>query len=245
MPRTRSRKATSLCQFFLYFQSLLCWYHHPLTSKNACRMYIKVLFCPWHELFDDVFDAASMDKKDGFRFVSTFDMPWPSQFHVDLLFCVSWQGDKVTVSCAEGDTGYIYKGELKFENLGRPKTPRPIEDKHQVFVHLQWGLIDYFWIRFAIPTPLSPPESDLHFIYFDRKTPKNCWSERHTIYFIHPLIEVFGRCCKNLLERNMNIRKTYSVINYVWFLSISLSSYKKTWSTCPFTDFDSPMIFGS
>eukprot|EP00438_Fugacium_kawagutii_P013710 Skav202233 [mRNA] locus=scaffold2988:159524:178392:+ [translate_table: standard] len=28
-------------------------------------------------------------------------------------------GDKVTVSCAEGDTGFIYKGELKFESLGR------------------------------------------------------------------------------------------------------------------------------
>ena len=27
-------------------------------------------------------------------------------------------GDKVTVSCAEGDTGFIYKGELKFEPLG-------------------------------------------------------------------------------------------------------------------------------
>ena len=27
-------------------------------------------------------------------------------------------GDKVTVSCAEGDTGFIYKGELKFETLG-------------------------------------------------------------------------------------------------------------------------------
>jgi len=27
-------------------------------------------------------------------------------------------GDKVTVSCAEGDTGFIYKGELKFEMLG-------------------------------------------------------------------------------------------------------------------------------
>ena len=50
----------------------------------------------------------------------------------------------MTVSCAEGDTGYIYKGELKFENLGRPKTPSPLEDKHQVFVHVQWGLIDYF-----------------------------------------------------------------------------------------------------
>eukprot|EP00913_Durusdinium_trenchii_P024025 g22563.t1 len=39
------------------------------------------------------------------------------------------KGDKVTVSCAEGDTGYIYKGELKFEkklrimmNVGNPET---------------------------------------------------------------------------------------------------------------------------
>ena len=32
-------------------------------------------------------------------------------------------GDKVTVSCAEGDTGFIYKGELKFESLGT-WTPR-------------------------------------------------------------------------------------------------------------------------
>lgn len=158
-------------------------------------MYIKVLFCPWHYLFDDVFDATSMDKKDGFRFVSTFDMPWYSWFHVDLFFCVSWQGDKVTVSCAEGDTGYIYKGELKFENLGRPKTPSPLEDKHQVFAHLHCRLIDDFWIRFAIPTPLSPPRVSCISSTLTERLRKIDWSERHTIYFIHPLIEVFGRCC--------------------------------------------------
>ena len=34
-------------------------------------------------------------------------------------------GEAITMSCAEGDTGHVYGGELEFETLGKFLKPKP------------------------------------------------------------------------------------------------------------------------
>ena len=188
------------------FQSLLCWYPSSTYKSTLALCISKFLFCPWHDLFDDVFNVTSMDKRMAFPRSQhlTFLVPClPGFFHGN-----SWQGDKVTVSCAEGDTGFIYKGELKFESLG-PKKLQSWWNKNSSF-RLQWGLtlpennsshlkicgwkMDFLleWpifrgylsfregtsllFTFAIPTPFSPQKWVALHLLW-QKDSENCWSE--------------------------------------------------------------------
>ncbi len=218
------------------FQSLLCWYPSSTYKSTLALCISKFLFCPGHDLFDDVFNVTSMDKR----------MAFPRSQHLTFLvpclpgfFHVSWQGDKVTVSCAEGDTGFIYKGELKFESLG-PKKLQSWWNKKFKFSRIfngdlpslkrtarTWKLVVGRWISFwnglfsgailvsgrvhhcCLHLPYQHhflPKSELHFIYFDRKTPKIAEVKAYYIFY-SPIHGGVQQMVQNLLERNINIKK--------------------------------------